>query len=202
MKRNAGSPVMILNPKPKKAKKRKATSAKKHAASKPRKAPKRRSKSYKRNPAPRSRGAAAGALASPLPLPKIGKLDIGFALVTGAGIVGHGMATNFVADKVPVPQLKSGAGKFGLGLALAIAGSYAAHAFAPKKFAVPLTVGMGASVVVQGLNTFVFPKLPQLPVSGYESIDMLSGMEGYDEIPDGIQGMDAITDDRFASSLS
>lgn len=202
MKRNAGTVVEILNPKPKKkAKKSKATHAKHNPASKPKKkAKKHRAKGHKRNPSS-ARRAAGATLASPLPLPKIGKLDLGFAVVTGVGIVGHGMATNFIAEKVPVTQLKSGAGKWALGLGLAIGGSYLAHAIAPKKFALPLTVGMGASVVVQGLNTFVFPKLPQLPVSGYESIDMLNGLEGYEEIPAGINGIAAIDDDRFASTL-
>jgi hypothetical protein len=117
---------MVLNPsKPKKkGKSTKAKKATKHApkkaASKNRKAKKNRATRYVKNPGRRhARGAAAGSLASPLPLPKLGKLDMGFAIVTGVGVVGHGIATNFIADKVPVAQLKSGAGKFGLGLGLA-----------------------------------------------------------------------------------
>jgi hypothetical protein len=198
---------MVLNPsKPKKkGKSTKAKKATKHApkkaASKNRKAKKNRATRYVKNPGRRhARGAAAGSLASPLPLPKLGKLDMGFAIVTGVGVVGHGIATNFIADKVPVAQLKSGAGKFGLGLGLAIAGSWAAFAFLPKKFATPLSVGMGTSVVVQGLNTFVFPKFPQLPVSGYESIDMLSG---YEEVPGTDPGAFAgLEADRFESAFA
>lgn len=204
MRRNPGSALMVLNPgRPKKrraSKKRKASKKRRaHHVANPAPKKRRRAKAsrrgYRRNP---SRSSAGAALQSPIALPKLGKLDMGFALVTGAGVVGHGMATNYLANVIPVPQVKAGAGKFGLGLGLAVAGSWAAFAFLPKKWAVPMSVGMGTSVVVQGLNTFVFPHVPALPMSGYESIDML---EGYQDIDAGgtVAGLE---DDRFAGAWS
>jgi hypothetical protein len=111
------------------------------------------------------------------------------------GRVGHQVGVG-VQEQHVVEQT----GGHGDGLGLAIAGSWAAFAFLPKKFATPLSVGMGTSVVVQGLNTFVFPKFPQLPVSGYESIDMLSG---YEEVPGTDPGAFAgLEADRFESAFA
>jgi len=136
----------------------------------------RRTRGYRRNPG-RARAAGA-ALTSPLPgLPKLGTIDVGFALVAGGGLVGHGMLTNLAAQYVPVDKLKSGAGKFGLGVGVALIGSIAAHKFLPKKLALPLSIGMGTGVVVQVYQQFIAPKFPQLPVSGIENIETLQGIQ-------------------------
>lgn len=139
----------------------------------------RRNRAYRRNPG-RARAIGA-ALSSPLPgLPKLGTIDVGFALVAGGGLVGHGMLTNIAATYVPVAQLKTGAGKFALGAGVALVGSIAAHKFLPKKLALPLSIGMGTGVVVQAYQQFIATRFPSLPVSGIENIETLQGIEtGY-----------------------
>lgn len=215
MRRNPDGTFMILNPsKPKKRRKRakakKSGKRRARARHNPNPAPakrrrRRRSSSssapkrrrhYRRNPSRRG-GSNVGSLASPLPLPKIGQFDLGFAVVTGVGAIGHGMLTNLAAQHVPVAELKTGPGKFALGFVIATAGSWLAWKFAPRKWAVPLIAGMGSSVTVQAFNTFIVPNFPQLPVSGYENVDALHGYQDGNDL----SGLELAGDDedRFAS---
>lgn len=198
MRRNPDGTFMILNPgRPKKRGKGKRRAKAKAKRSPARRAyhhnpaPKRRTRrrrAYAHNPSRRRRAyrrnpsrAAGMAFVSPLKLPKLGQLDLGFAAFAGAGLIGHGMATNLVAQHVPVEQLKSGPGKFGLGVGVGAIGSWVAWKFLPRNVAVPLIAGMSASVAAQAFNTFVASHLPQLPVSGYESMELLSGLEDADD---------------------
>lgn len=214
MSRDDGS-FMILNPgKPKRkrrarrAKAKKSTRRRRRARSyaanpvvaNPRRRRRRSSASgkrrrgYRRNPSRAAR--AAGGLASPLPLPKIGKFDIGFAVVGGVGTIGHGMLTNMAASYLPFEQAKTPAGKAGVGLVLGIVGSWGAYRFLPRQWAIPLIAGMSTSVAVQAYNAFVLPNFPQLPVAGVETIETLEGIAGMGELqPYG----DMVGGDRFST---
>lgn len=214
MRRNPDGSFMILNPgKPKRKRRARRAKAKKttrrrraraytaNPVANPRRRRRRRSsasgkrrRSYRRNPSRAAR--AATGLASPLPLPKIGKFDIGFAIVGGIGTIGHGMATNIVAGYIPLDVAKTPAGKVGVGLALGVVGSWGAWKFLPRNWAVPLIAGMSTSVAVQAYNAFVLPNFPQMPVSGVESLETLEGIAGLGELqPFSVVG----GDDRFVS---